>query len=272
MVKEVVLHLHQIDDRSWLKQRTGVITFEECWPLGVNLKYPMNTPNDVLSQLESVARTVKVKDAAGLGALAYAYSEGDFSTLSGKSSFDKAIKFIAEAIKKPDEFWIWAQNESRDENRLRLLETARKAYSKGGWPWDKAFMLAAAFLTVTNGIPEVYTVDDTQSAEFPYWVALDKHTPQGKKALSKAAEMLGLPSKKIIWVSFYLESAKTNESLPSEWWILETEWRLRKIGLDFEEARSIWEKAKPVVMEYLQDDSNWLRGHIHGEPTQLRLL
>jgi hypothetical protein len=106
-------------------------------------------------------------------------------------------------------------------------------------------------------------------------VALDKHTPQGKKALRKAADKLGLPSGKVMWVSFYCESATTNQSLESDWWVLETRWRLRKVGLDIENSYSLWEKARPIVIEYLKDDVDWLRKHIEtaGEPAvQLSLL
>jgi hypothetical protein len=78
-----------------------------------------------------------------------------------------------------------------------------------------------------------------------------------------------------MWVSFYCESATTNQSLESDWWVLETRWRLRKVGLDIENSYSLWEKARPIVIEYLKDDVDWLRKHIEtaGEPAvQLSLL
>ncbi len=74
LARNVALSLEQLGDTEWLKQRTGVIAFEECWPMGATLIYPMKLP-DAIFFLAEMARAVKAKDAAGLGSLACLHRE-----------------------------------------------------------------------------------------------------------------------------------------------------------------------------------------------------
>lgn len=264
LVEKVVSHLYDIGDRRWLKQRVAVIAFEECWPLGVNLE-PMPDLASIIDFLTQVTQSVKFKDAAGLGSLAYALSEGDDSVLSG-SATDQDIKIVANAIKRPKDFWNWVSTQCSRECQCALVENAHKSYRRGGWPWDRAFMQTAAYLAVTTGLPVANQVNrfGHSTWDFPFWVALDKHTPQGKKALREAAKRVGIPWRQMNWISFYFESALANAIAPSPWWKREMEWRLNCTGLDIDTARSIWTTTRQVVIEILNEDADRLRAHVQS--------
>lgn len=267
LTRKVASHLREIGDGNWLARRTAVITFEECWPLGAELNLSTEFTSTVNS-LICAAQSVKIKDATGLGTLAYTLSTGDDSVLSG-SRKDRDIKIVSEAIKRPNDFWDWVTANCSQERQRNLVDVAQKAHRRGGWPWDRAFMQAAAYLAVTENIPTVPTTEQ-QSKEFPLWVALDKHTPQGKQALRQAAKRIGVPSNQLFWVSFYFESALTNEATDSFWWSKEVNWRLHQVGLDFDQASLIWDKAQPIIAEILKAEAEDLWENIQP-PTPLQL-
>ena len=263
LAAKVVNHLYEIGDTRWLKQRVGVIVAEECWPLMGKWKLPkkveaqQTTIRDMLSQ---AALCTKFKDAAGLGSLAYALSEGDNSVLTG-SHEDADIKRISAAIKRGKKYWEWVVSQCSCEPTTRLVTRAAEAYRKGGWPWDRAFMQAAAYLAVTEGLPKLH-VGSKSELKFPFWVALDKHTPQGKTVLSKVAKEAGFPWRQLNWVSFYYESGLVHNLAPSQWWEREKKWRLGKAGLSLDEAKSMWAEARPAFIELLRDASERLEQHI----------
>src|SRR5262249_12510223 len=138
------------------------------------------------------------------------------------------------------------------------------AYKGGGWPWDRAFMQAAAYLAVMQALP-VVARSETPNGAFPYWVALDKHTPAGKTALREGAKRLKLPARQGMWRSFYFESALVNDSSPSYWWTRETQWRLKQVGLTPEAAQTLWQTVRPVVADLLDTGANALRQHLENE-------
>ena len=269
LVAKVVDHLYEIDDIKWLKQRVGVIIVEECWPLIGEWELPKRIEEqhaairDVLSR---AATCSKFKDATGLGSLAYALSEGDDSVLTG-SNEDADIKHVSAAIKREKEYWEWIVSQCSSASTNRLVKRASDAYRKGGWPWDRAFIQAAAYLAVIEGLPKL-PAGSKNELEFPFWVALDKHTPQGKVALSKAAKETGFPWRQLNWVSFYCESGLVHNLNPSRWWDREVKWRLGKIGLSLDEAKSMWTKARPIFMELLRDESKQLEQHIDIKSNQ----
>ncbi len=136
-----------------------------------------------------------------------------------------------------------------------------KAYRRGGWPWDRALIQAAAYLAVTGGVPEVH-LTDLPPIEVPFWIGLDKHTPQGKKALQDTARNFGVPARQLTWISFYCESARANESTESYWWSRECYWRLDKVGVDQDKACQIWEKVQPIFISLLKDEIDALQKHL----------
>lgn len=269
LVAKVVDHLYEIDDIRWLKQRVGVIIVEECWPLIGEWELPKRLEEqhaairDVLGQ---AAICAKFKDATGLGSLAYALSEGDNSVLTG-SREDADIKHIGAAIKRGKKYWEWIVSQCSCDLTIRLVKRAADVYRKGGWPWDRAFIQAAAYLAVMDRLPKLYAEPKIES-KFPFWVALDKHTPQGKAALSKAAKETGFPWRQLNWVSFYCESGRVHNLTPSRWWEREIKWRLGKVGLSLDEAKSMWTQARPVFKELLQDESERLEQHLGVSSSQ----
>ncbi len=259
LTRKIARHLQSIGDTDWLKTRTAIITFEECWPLGMNLHLKPDF-DSILDTLTEVTRMVKVKDAAGLGVMAYKFSDGDTSVLVGTPE-DQHIRRVAEAIINPQDFWTWATQNCSQTNQQSLIQSSMKAYRRGGWPWDRALIQAAAYLAVTNGIPEVQ-LTKRPPIEVPFWVGLDKHTSQGKKALQDAAGNIGVPVRQLSWISFYFESARANESTESYWWLRERQWRLSKAGVDQDQACLIWERAQPIFTKLLREETDALQKHL----------
>lgn len=258
LTSKIARHLRDVGDTDWIRMRTATITFEECWPLGNNLHLAVDFKG-CLNALICVAKAVKVKDAAGLGVLAYTLSEGDTSVLSHNTE-DIHIQRVCEAIRNPQDFWIWAKERCLREDQQLLVEASLKAYRRGGWPWDRALIQAAAYLAVINGVPGALSTEHV--LDVPFWVGLDKHTPQGKKAFQDAAKDIGIPARQLSWVSFYFESARFNENLASDWWSRECQWRLSQIGLTYDEALLIWDKARPVLIKILREEAESLWMHL----------
>lgn len=277
LIPKVVTHLNEVGDFDWLRNRVGVITYEECWPLGTRLPAKPDI-KEITQTLLEVAITEKQKDAAGLGALAYELSKGDSSVIVDPSA-DRAIRMISEAIKKPKEFWEWVERETVEE-KSQLVESAHSTFKHGGWPWDRAFMQAAAYLAITQGVPSIIKNNSLACSEmeFPFWAAIDKHTEEGKEVIKIAAERTGQNARKIGWLFFYFASAIENELAPSYWWKREMEWRLRKNGFSLSEAESTWKIIYPVIRDIAGEKEENLKIHISAEkelgqaPKQLSLF
>jgi hypothetical protein len=257
VVETAVRHLNKVGDRSWLRSRAVVITFEECWPLAELLSIDRE-PSSKMQALLNVAGCAKQKDAAGIGALAYAYKEGDHS-MADYVPDEWTLRIVAEALKRPAEFFDWAARECLSERGLRIIKSARQYLAAATWEWDKACILAGALLAAIYEVP-IAEPAKTQEDEFPYWVALDKHTPQGKAALHHVALQLKVSYRQLIWVSFYCESATVNALRPSPWFEAEKYWRLRKSGLSISLANDLWLYARDYVRERLFTETTLLKG------------
>jgi len=229
-----------------------VITFEECWPLASKLDVN-KTLDSKIHALVSVARSIKFKDAGSLGALAYAHSAGDNSVLA-LADETGPIRLVAEAIKRPGAFFEWCNKNCTSQVQLDIVRAARRYLGSAGWAWDKACILAAAYLASAATPPQVIEIN-TDEQDFPYWVALDKHTPQGKNALRSIAREVKKPYRQLLWASFYFESALVTESGPSPWWEVERLWRLRKAGLSVDEAKLLWESVLKKMQDLLALDA-----------------
>jgi len=187
-------------DKDWYRTRAAIITFEECWPFGCELSFNRKFHSKVAALIK-VTRVQKIRDASGLGHLAYALHKGDASVFDG-SPEDKHIRIVANAIQRPDDFWQWISTHKASEQQAALIANAMR-FKHEGWPRDKAVIQAAAYLAVTTDSDKptpAPPVDDT----FPYWVVFDRHSPEGKLALRDVARDLHIQLPQLARKSFHI--------------------------------------------------------------------
>lgn len=259
MVKATIAFLASRQDIPWLKKRVGVIVFEECWPAASR----WSTRGDVTlltKDLMHISQCAKFKDAAGLGSLAYALHEKDRHVRNVTHDHD-SLEYVSSMLDKPREFWPQMLEMCDSSEQRAIVDAARVAHSRAGWPWDRAFAIAAGFLATREITPNI-PFAEPRDAEFPYWVAIDRHTAAGKSALRDTAKRLKISPTLLSWVSFYRESAMTNHLRPSPWWKAERDWRLGKVGVDKDKASEIWGEAQPVMKELLSEREAELRSRV----------
>lgn len=250
------------EEINWIRSRITVFVFEEAWPYGEQITFG-KSEHEIRRHLDALCISTKNKDAAGLGALAYALSTGDTSVLDGDGD-NWAIRVVAKALSDKDKFREWAMTESQrlSKENAQVVMKAIEGSKKAGWPWDKAFAYSAALLAIKGPIPELGQAVPTALTDFPFWIAIDKHTTQGKEAIRKAAKEVGFPSNTALWLSFYFESAVCNKLIPSPWWDRERRWRLHKLGLSDDEAIRQWQILQPVIRESLRTQADDLARRI----------
>jgi hypothetical protein len=244
-VKKLILD----KDLAWLRARLGVISFEECWAQVPNLNFSTDA-SSLLAQYSEVSGLEKNKNAAGLGALAYELSLGDRTVYSVASEAIKDLRIVGEANKRPEAFWSWIKSLDLNERQTLSVLNSESGYKLAGWPWDKSFAIATAYLSVFADKVTVKDSANVNCQDFPYWTAIDKHTPQGKVALSRCSQVFKIDRQLLGWVQFYVESAKCGSLQNSIWWEREKKWRLSKFGLDWAEAELIWSKVAPFFEDY----------------------
>lgn len=257
VAEKATIYLIQQGESTWLRNRLGVITFEETWTYTSNLQFTTDE-NCLIAQYKNLARSSKNKDAAGLGSLAYELSKGSFDILRKNPQENRHIKIVAEAIKRPDDFWAWAK---KNTSNLDFLKKAETGYKYAGWPWDKAFALASAYLFICDGAPPT-TEHDLAPITFPFWVAIDKHTPTGKIALAKCAEKININKSTLGWIQFYLESSKCENLQASLWWEREKAWRLQHEGLRDGKEKAIWQSISEHLRELLEPQALKLKNDL----------
>jgi hypothetical protein len=265
----VELALERLDrsgDKSWLRSRAIVITFEESWPLAAYLSIDRDLSSKRVA-LHHVTNSAKQKDAAGLGALAYAYGEGDESMLDCVPD-RHILRLVSEALKRPHGFFGWVAGQSTTQRSTDIILAAQRYLPAATWQWDKSCILAGALLTTRGDMPTIEPADPP-SGEFPYWVALDKHTPEGKIALTEVAKEVKSSYRRLIWTSFYLESAYVNRLLPSPWWDAERTWRLRRAGLSIDGAEELWSRARPLMRQRLEREAASLKRFVETASSSL---
>ncbi|KMM83340.1 hypothetical protein TU78_19345 [Pseudomonas taetrolens] len=89
------------------------------------------------------------------------------------------------------------------------------------------------------------------NCNFPIWVAIDKHTPQGRAAIQRAGAKLKIPYNQLSWISFYFESAKVNYLVDSPWWNAERKWRFEQLKISESYATGVWQEASIIIEEDL---------------------
>ena len=246
-------------EKDWYRTRTAIITFEECWPLGCELNFNRKFHSKVAALIK-VAQVQKIRDASGLGHLAYALHRGDASVYDGTAD-DKHIRIVANAIQRPDDFWHWIASQNQTEQQAALIENAMR-FRHDGWPRDKAVIQAAAYLALTTDRRKVTESPPVDEA-FPFWVVFDRHTPEGKLALRDVARDLRIQLPQLEWTCFYYEGSKTNGDYSSYWWDRRCKWHFQKVGLAAEEAHLLWEPAKQQVIRALAGDGRQLQNELY---------
>jgi len=242
LAQKVAYQLGHRGDSEWLHVRASIIAFEECWPCA-NLLVE-GTPT--IAILRAIAKSIKQKDAAGLGSMAQAAVAGDIDAL--EMALDPvAVKIVGASLTRPENFFEWVTGQCGSKEQIAIVRVAKNFFHRASFPWDRAFMAAAAYLCVKDGVPEIHQEVEEGRPPFPYWVALDKHTPQGKAALRKVASSLAIPLEQLQWASFYFESAKSQAMSMSPWWECEASWRYKSIRASSDELREMWETAAPYV-------------------------
>ena len=253
------LESHGSRDKNWYRAQTAIITFEECWPLGTELIFNRKFYSKVAALIR-VARSVKARDATGLGYLAYRLSQGDRSVLD-ESAEDKTIKIVANAIQRPEDFWQWVASQEISD-RQKILITNATRFERTGLPHDKAVLQAAAYLTLTGEFPSL-NQQPPPDPKFPYWIALDGHTAEGHQALKDIARDLHISLPQLEWTFFYFEGALTNGEIPSKWWNRYCRWQFQKIDLPAKEAHLLWDPAKVQLEETLASESRQLQNVLY---------
>lgn len=263
VVERALVRLYASRDKTWLRSRTIVITFEECWPSGsLSIDRELSSKRTALLK---VAKAAKQKDAAGLGALAHAYKEGDQSMVDCIPD-ERSLRIVSEALGRPEAFFEWVLRQSKSQRSTDVIRSAQRYLPAATWQWDKACILAGALLASIGDVPAIEAAD-TPLEEFPYWVALDKHTPEGKVALREVAKQVNTSYRQLIWASFYFESARVNRLLSSPWWDAERTWRLRRAGLSWDTAEELWSRARPLMQQRLEAEAAALKKFVDAVPS-----
>jgi len=230
-------------NRVWLRHRLAVISAEECYPLSSILSPHSTDFKDLYHVLLSLTKACKDKSAAGLGALAFELSKGDRSVLSGTDE-DVHIKIVTAGVQRPIAFWSWVATQCVSDDQKALINNMRYFFDKGGLPWDKAFFVASAYLSIVYSEKSVI-VNSELEADTPVWVAFDKHTREGCSILKNVSLINKIDYKLLSVINFYFESSLTNCIVNSYWWDREMKWRLGKFKLSLKEAIALWESVRP---------------------------
>jgi hypothetical protein len=246
-------------DKNWYLNQTAIITFEECWPLGTELIFNKKFHSKVAALIR-VTRSAKARDATGLGYLAYALSRGDTSVLDDTAG-DKAIKIVADAIRRPDDFWQWVTWQKTAAAEKNLIDNAAR-FKKAGMPHDRAVIQTAAYLAVTGQLGRI-EAGQPSDPKFPYWIVFDNHTPEGRRALRDIARDLHISPSRLEWTYFYFEGAVANGEIFSKWWDRYCQWHFKKIELPIDEAHLLWDPARVQLEDALTAESRQLKNELY---------
>jgi len=247
LARSIVHRLVELNDRDWLRRRAFVFVFEEAWDTAHI--FAEDLVSGRYSQvIEGLCDARKDRSAASLGAMAYAFSQGDQTVLSFAPDSD-LLRNLAEGLTDAQGFWTTQCNELPAWRSLAASQVVRTGIRLGNWPWDKAAMLASLLLVPCGNGSEIQS--QATRIELPLWVALDRHTLQGKKAISEVASQVNLSETQVGWLAFIFEGARASNSRQSVWWDAEVTWRLSSLGLTREKASTHWQKLELILPKFL---------------------
>lgn len=249
------LRLVEQGDWKWLKARTAIILFEECWPLAGAMPEEMSV-DGCRELLRAASKAKKNKEAAGLGTMALALSNKEDVSRYLLRGDSHAVRIVSAGIDRQEDFFRWAHKSVAADRDGYLIKVAETWIKKASWPWDKAFMIAGSYLSLRGDLSTPST--ETVFPEDPYVAALDKHTPEGKRAMAEVARRTGADLESLKWASFYFSSASTNEASESPWFEMEKRYRFAQLGLTVDQGRELWGKHRDEVFSRLKTDAEKL--------------
>ena len=135
-------------------------------------------------------------------------------------------------------------------------------------------MFAAAYFSIKDEVPQLLTAEANRDKDFPYWIAIDKHTSVGKEVFIKADDKYSTRAGRL---AFYFEGSLCNKITSSPFWELAKKWEVENMGYTFSQAHSRWNELKPKIVELTKVDAEELKLVMNGEiekdsGDQLRLL
>jgi hypothetical protein len=261
VVEQAVVYLLEQGDAVWLRNRLAVVACEEV--PGYVAKLDLSTDEQcLLKQYQDMAGAVKNKNAAGLGGLAASLEQGYRQVLSADEAANRSLKVIVQAIRRPPDFWAWLKRVEMADSARAVIDKAEAAFKLSALPGDKVFMLACAYLAASEGAPPLLPAAKERSADFPYWIAIDKHTAVGKQALAACATALGVNPQSLGTLQYYLEGAQCHDLESSPWWQREQAWVLAREGLAGIQGEALWREARAYLHEHLGEHTQQLQDEL----------
>lgn len=270
-LKKCFFYLLNNGDQDWLRKRLFVIIFEEASNYSLNINFE-NKPEYILKQYLELSSLVKNKNSCSLGILSYYLSEGDKSVFWNLNKEEiKHINNISHAIKRPKDFWNWAINESKNNfKKSNFLNNAYSSFKKVSWPWDKAFIIGAAYLSLFEDIYELNY--SKKIIDLPSWVGIDKHTAIGKNAIKSIAYKNNINEEILLYLSFHFEGSICNEISENSYWLeKEINWNFKKLNLDYNQGKKIWENILPQLINTLKKENDLINHELNSIDTNISL-
>ena len=274
VIDKVFRYLLLNDNKLWLKKRLVVMGYEECWTYANKIN--INCSNyRLLQQYKSLSRKKKNKNADGLADLARKLNEYERTALVGNEQERKAIQSVANSMNYPDQYWKWIRTQPLYREHKFRVEQSKKDVNKKTISDDSSMMYAAAYLAVKYPIPETQSMEPDNDEDFPYWIAVDKHTSVGREIYIDACNSINLMPMRGMHLGFYLEGGVCNKVVNSPFWDHMVNWYLNHIGYTMEDAEGEWKKLKPVLIELTEETVSKMLDRINNfriESDQLELF
>ena len=276
LVEKVFAYIFNKGQTKWLQDRLAVIAYEECWTYANELDYAAKNPK-LLQQYKNLTTTIKNKNADGLADLAIKLHKGKNVSNVGGVKEQKAIKSVADAIDNQVAFWDWIKKEDSYKKNKQRIDAAERDITRALYDDDKVMMLAAAYLSIRYPIPDTKFTTPNNDPNFPYWIALDKHTAIGRNILLDACQKINLNYHTGKRLLFYLEGGKVNQINHSPFWDLLVNWQIDQMGYTLVDAKKVLNQLEQQLtsMKWMQAEVKDMMNRINNfkmDSNQLSLL
>jgi hypothetical protein len=238
------------EGRPWIRSRSKIIAFEESWPIVGQLFCGPGGTEDP-APLLTCALHSKQKDAAGLGALAVAWADGDQRAMDVAPD-RKAVAIVRAAMERPSAFWGWIKKTCPTGPAHVVASVAQSSVKAAYAPGDIASIYAAAYLATQAPLPVLRPLAPSTEV-FPWWVAADKHTALGAEVLALVAQEMGQAYRAMVSMLFHLEGASVNHLEPSPWWAAARQYSFLCCGIGEDRAIEIMKQARWEIIRIMGD-------------------